>query len=254
MSPGFHRFFLLLERSWHMCKIASIKRCQRIKGFPGGSAVKIQPAMQDMQETQVWYLGQKESLEKGMASYFSIFAWKNPMDRGSWWATVHGVTKSQAWLSTWAQNASEVMEIHTNQDIFPNSTVSITKELTSSLVIPRSCSGKESAYQCKWYKRFRFLIPGLGTSPGVGNGNPLQYSYLENFMGRGAWWAIVHGVTHDGALHMYILYTGDSVVKNPAANAGNVGSIPGSERSPGEGNGNPFQYYCWENLMDRGGW
>ena len=98
------------------------------------------------------------------------------------------------------------------------------------------------------------LIPGLGTSPGVGNGNPLQYSYLENFMGRGAWWAIVHGVTHDGALHMYILYTSDSVVKNPAANAGDVDSIPGSERSPGEGNGNPLRYYCWENLMDGGGW
>ena len=39
------------------------------------------------------------------------------------------------------------------------------------------------------------LIPGLGTSPGVGNGSPLQYSYLENFMGRGAWWATVRGVT-----------------------------------------------------------
>ena len=61
-------------------------------------------------------------------------------------------------------------------------------------------------------------------------------------------------VTHNGAPHMYILYTGDSVVKNPPANAGDVGSIPGSERSPAEGNGNPLQYYCWENLMDRGGW
>ena len=37
-------------------------------------------------------------------------------------------------------------------------------------------------------------IPGLGGSPGGGNGNPLQYSCLENFMGRGAWWATVHGV------------------------------------------------------------
>ena len=39
------------------------------------------------------------------------------------------------------------------------------------------------------------LIPGLGRSPGEGNGNPLQYSCLENSMDRGAWWAIVHGVT-----------------------------------------------------------
>ena len=38
------------------------------------------------------------------------------------------------------------------------------------------------------------LIPGSGRSPGVGNGKPLQYSYLENSMDRGAWWAIVHRV------------------------------------------------------------
>ena len=38
------------------------------------------------------------------------------------------------------------------------------------------------------------LIPGSGRSPGGGNGNPLQYSCLENPMDRGAWWAIVHGV------------------------------------------------------------
>ena len=37
-------------------------------------------------------------------------------------------------------------------------------------------------------------IPGLGRSPGEGNGNPLQYSCLENPMDRGAWWAAVHGV------------------------------------------------------------
>ena len=38
-------------------------------------------------------------------------------------------------------------------------------------------------------------IPGLGRSPGEGNGNPLQYSCLENPMDGGAWWATVHGVT-----------------------------------------------------------
>ena len=37
-------------------------------------------------------------------------------------------------------------------------------------------------------------IPGLGRSPGEGDGNPLQYSCLENPMDRGAWWATVHGV------------------------------------------------------------
>ena len=38
------------------------------------------------------------------------------------------------------------------------------------------------------------LIPGSGTSPGGSHGNPLQYSWLENSMDRGAWWTTVHGV------------------------------------------------------------
>ena len=45
-----------------------------------------------------------------------------------------------------------------------------------------------------------------------------------------------------------------SMVKNPSANTGNVGLIPGLGRSLGEGNGNPLQYSCWGNLMDRGAW
>jgi len=44
------------------------------------------------------------------------------------------------------------------------------------------------------------------------------------------------------------------VVKDPPANAGDTGSIPGSGKSPGEGNGNPFQYSCLENTMDREVW
>ena len=42
------------------------------------------------------------------------------------------------------------------------------------------------------------------------------------------------------------------MVKNPPANIGDAGSIPGWGKSPGEGNGNPFQYSCLENSMDRG--
>ena len=44
------------------------------------------------------------------------------------------------------------------------------------------------------------------------------------------------------------------MVKNPPANAGDAGSIPGLERSSGGGNGNPLQYSCLENSMDRGAW
>ena len=42
------------------------------------------------------------------------------------------------------------------------------------------------------------LIPGSGRFPGGGNGNPLQYSGLENPMDRGAWWVTVHGVVKSG--------------------------------------------------------
>ena len=49
-------------------------------------------------------------------------------------------------------------------------------------------------------------------------------------------------------------FPGGSDSKEPACNAGDPGSISGSGRSPGVGNGNPFQYSCLENSMDRGAW
>ena len=61
-------------------------------------------------------------------------------------------------------------------------------------------------------------------------------------------------------VHIYastLALTGGSVVKNSPANAettGDVSSIPGSERSPGRGKGNPLQYSCLENPTDRGAW
>ena len=49
-------------------------------------------------------------------------------------------------------------------------------------------------------------------------------------------------------------FPGGSMVKNLPANAGDAGSIPGSGRSPGEGNGNPFQYSCLGKPMDKEAW
>jgi len=52
-------------------------------------------------------------------------------------------------------------------------------------------------------------------------------------------------------------FPGGSVVKNPPADAGDIGeagSIPGSGRSPGRGNSHPLQYSCLENSTDRGAW
>ena len=57
-----------------------------------------------------------------------------------------------------------------------------------------------------------------------------------------------------GLVHSLLRFPGGSAVKNLPASAGDAGSISGSRRSPGEGNGNPLQYSCRENPMDRGAW
>ena len=55
--------------------------------------------MQEAQETWVRSLGQEDPLEKGMVTHSSILAWKNSMDKGAWWAVVHGIAKSWTRLS-----------------------------------------------------------------------------------------------------------------------------------------------------------
>ena len=48
----------------------------------------------EVQETQVRSLDREDPPEKGIATYSSIIAWRIPMDRGAWWATIHGIAKS----------------------------------------------------------------------------------------------------------------------------------------------------------------
>ena len=84
---------------------------------------------------------------------------------------------------------------------------------------------------------------------GEGNGNPLQCSCLENPRDGGAWWAAVYEVAQSQTQLKRL-----SSSSSNAGNAGDAGSIPGLGKSPGEGNGNPLQYSCLENLMDRGAW
>ena len=56
-------------------------------GFPGSSVVKNHLLMEEM---EVQSLGWEDSLEKEIATHSNILAWENPMDRGAWWAIVHG--------------------------------------------------------------------------------------------------------------------------------------------------------------------
>ena len=75
-------------------------------------------------------------------------------------------------------------------------TVSCTGVKMCHFRFPGGSDGKESAQSAG----DPGLIPGLGRSPGEGNGNPSQYSCLENSMDRGAWRAIVHGVPESPTL------------------------------------------------------
>ena len=100
------------------------------------------------------------------------------------------------------------------------------------------------------------LIPGLGRSPGKGNGNPLQYSCLENPMDRGVWWASVHGVAKSWTQLKWLTHprNSNSAVKNPVASGGDVGSISGSGRSPGEEKWLSTPVFLLGNPKDRGAW
>ena len=86
--------------------------------------------------------------------------------------------------------------------------------------------------------------------------------FRELVMDREAWCAAIYGSQSQTWLSDWtelnwtdvLGFPGGSVVKNPLANAGDAGSILGSGRSPGEGNGNPLQYSCLENPLDREVW
>ena len=71
-------------------------------------AVKNQPAMQ---ETWVQSLSWEDPLKEGMATHSSILAWRSPVDRGAWRATVHGVAKSQTQLSNSAQHTQHLAAV-----------------------------------------------------------------------------------------------------------------------------------------------
>ena len=72
-------------------------------GFPGGSDGKELPTIW---ETWVRPLGWEDSLVESMATHSSILAWRIPMDRGSWWATIHGVAKKVSDTTEWPSTST----------------------------------------------------------------------------------------------------------------------------------------------------
>ena len=130
-----------------------------------------------MQEMQVPSPGREDPLEKGMAAHSRMLAWEIPPagEPGGLHAA-HGVAMSQA-----RRHTSLTWLTESSRKYIPPPDVGFPAGSGSKV---SACSEGDLG-----------SIPGLGRSPGEGNGNPLQYSCLENPMDRGAWWATVPGVT-----------------------------------------------------------
>ena len=120
---------------------------------------------------------------------------------------------------------------------------------------------KGISYNGNWKRRFTFFKFSWREKLIKFNAVELQYSCLENSMNRGAWWLqsmeLQSWTRQSNWAHAHSKskgLPGGSAVKNPLANAGDLGSIPGLGRFPGEGNGDPHQYSCLENHIERGAW
>ena len=161
-----------------------------------------------MQETRVQSLGWEDPLEKEMAPHFSTLAWKIP------WTEEPGrlqSTGSQRVGHNWVMT-------HTKTG----------KSLSLSILTPplKQCTSETSTQCPKYFEVFLFSF-------GEGNGNPLQYSCLENPMDWGAWGRLQSmGLWRVG--HDWVTSLSLSCI--------------------GEGNGNPLQCSCLENPRDGGAW
>ena len=149
-----------------------------------------------MQESQVQTLGQKDPLEKAMASGSSILAWRIPWTEGP-----------GGLQSIWSQESHMAEQLNTSHSpYFPSSLLNkfkaeiyqkkkkTNKQTKNNYILSfcftSSSDGKESA--CNVGDPVQSL--GWEDSPGEGNGNPLQYSCLENPMDGEAWQVTVQGV------------------------------------------------------------
>ena len=123
--------------------------------------------MQERQEPWVQSLDLEDPLGKQVETHSSNLAWRIP----------------------WTEEPGGLQSMVSQSDLSEYECAHICT------YTPKWHNGKESAWQCRRFRR-HILIPRSGWLPGVGNGNALKYSCLENFMVWRAWKATVHWVTN----------------------------------------------------------
>ena len=157
--------------------------------------------------------GSGKSLGEGNGNPLQHFRLENPMNRGRWWTTIHGVPKSWTWPRDWVFTCTAGARAH---QLLGASQV--------SRGFPEGTRGKEPACQCRRLKRCGF----------------------ESWVRKICW-------RRDRLLltPVFLGFPCGSAGKESTCNVGDLGLIPGLGISPGEEEGNPTQYSCLGNPMDR---
>ena len=187
--------------------------------------VKNPPAMQ---ETWVWLQSQEDPLEKGMATHSSITAWRIPWTEepdglqftGPQRVRRNWVTNTFTFTEYWVESLmlySRFLLVIYLKTVKSQENVDSKKsgvKLSSLLLYTRHFTGRSVLKNLPANAADTGdggSIPGLGRTPGVGNGNALHYACLENSMNKGAWWAAVYqwgsqSVRHDRVTGMNCIY------------------------------------------------
>ena len=146
-----------------------------------------------MQETQVWFMGWEDPLEKEITTHSSILDWEIPWKEEPGGLLSTRLWKSWAWLNNWATKCNNLIDLQycvsfkcTAKRFSYTYIHSFTTGFSSGSVV-----NNLSAMQ--WEVESAGLIPGWGRCPGGGHGNRFQCSCLENPIDREAWQVTVHG-------------------------------------------------------------
>ena len=207
----------------HMCS----QIAQMVKNLP------------TMPETWVQSLGWEDPLEKGMATHSSILAWRIP-----WTEEPGGLRSMGSWRVgyNWMTNTFTFLYVFLSLSIF--STYSFFLPVCLS-IHPSISKQPTSMGRIDFHK-------GIDLSPSL----TLLWDHSQSSLSLESLWLPMLKESPYIFLSWSYSYRfpNGSEGKESACNAGDTGSIPESGRSPGGGNGNPLQYSCLGNPMDRGAW